>query len=73
MYLCIYFRTNSAYKYKEENNPEKDAKRFREEDGRVKSQPRNFYTNPISKTEKIVFKNPAYITDPYDRKHNMEI
>ena len=38
--LCTFsnqFRTNSAYKYVEQNNPELDPKRHRAEDGKVKS------------------------------------
>ncbi len=43
---------NASYKYTEQNNPELNPKRFRQSDGRVKSMPRNLYTNPNTKVDK---------------------
>lgn len=39
------------------------------EDGRVKSGPKNFYTNPQSKVRDTTFRHYKYLEDPYDRKH----
>lgn len=63
----------SSYPFTEENPPEKDPKRNREEDGRVKTKLRNAYTNPGSKVIDTLFKHEKHIDDPYDRAHVMEI
>lgn len=59
------------YEYKEENNPEKQPKRNRELDGKVKLEPRNYYTNLQSTVIKSYFKHPKYIEDPYERAHQL--
>lgn len=63
------FSINSAYEYIEQKNPELDPKRYKMEDGRVKSGPKNFYTNPQSKINDTTFKRYRYIEDPMNRKH----
>ena len=45
----------------EEKLPELDPKRYKQEDGKVKSGPRNFYSNPQSKVIDTTFKNYKYI------------
>ena len=57
----------------EEKLPELDPKRYKQEDGKVKSGPRNFYSNPQSKVIDTTFKKYKYIEDEYDRKHKMEV
>ena len=54
-------------------NPELDPKRFKMEDGRVKTGPRNFYTNSDQKVCETLFKTPRYILDPYEREHDQEV
>lgn len=54
-----------AYEFKEENNPEKDPKRNRDNDGKVKLQPRNYYTNQQSTVIRSFFKPIKYLEDPY--------
>jgi len=61
------------YEYKEQNNPELDPKRNRDTDGKVKSQPRNLYTNPQTTVIRSFFKPIKYLEDPYERAHQMEI
>ena len=61
------------YEYKEENNPERDPKRNREEDGRVKAEPRNFYSNQQTTVLNSYFKPNKYMEDPYERAHQMEV
>lgn len=50
-----------TYEFKEENNPEKDPKRNRDPDGKVKSQPRNLYTNQQTTVLRSFFKPIKYI------------
>ena len=40
----------------------------KDENGRVKTEPRNFTTNQISTVETQMFKHPKYLEDPYERK-----
>lgn len=61
----------SAFEYIEEN-PETKVKNHRDEEGKVKTEPRNFTTNPMSKVENEFFKNPKYLPDPYERKLELE-
>ena len=61
-----------AYKYKEEADPEKDPRRFRLEDGRVKSKPRQLQTNIQSRVISDYFKPLKNVSDPYERKHDIE-
>lgn len=55
----------------EQKNPELDPKRFKMEDGRVKSGPKNLYTNPLSRVQDTTFKHYRYIEDPINRKHEL--
>ena len=55
----------------EEAGPDLNPKRNREEDGKVKSKPRNAYTNPGSKVVDSYFKNLKHVDDPYDRAHKI--
>ena len=48
-------------------NPELDAKRFKMDDGRVRTGPKNFYTNSDAKVCETLFKTPRYISDPFSR------
>jgi len=59
------------YEYKEENNPERDPKRNRDPDGKVKAEPRNFYSNQQSTVIRSFFKPLEHLADPYDRAHQM--
>lgn len=61
------------YEYKEQNNPELNPKRNRDEDGKVKAAPRNFYSNQQSTVIRSFFKPIKYIEDPYERAHQMEV
>lgn len=61
------------YEYKQQNNPELDPKRNRDGDGKVKANPRNFYTNQQSTVIRSFFKPLNYIPDPYERAHEMEV
>jgi hypothetical protein len=61
------FRTNSAYEYVDQKNPELDPKRFKMEDGRVRSGPKNFYTNSQSKVNDTTFRHYKYIEDQFNR------
>ena len=61
-----------SYTYKEEDNPERDPKRFREEDGKVKAAPRNFYSNQQSTVIRSYFKPIKYMEDPYERASQLE-
>lgn len=54
-------------------NPELDPRKFREEDGRVRSGPRNFYTNNNAKVAETLFKHYKYVDDPYEREHDQEM
>jgi hypothetical protein len=54
-------------------NPELDPKRFREENGRVKSGLRNFYTNNSQRVNETVFRHYKYVGDPYEREHDQEL
>lgn len=45
-----------------------NPKRNRDDDGKVKSQPKNLYTNPGTKIENTFFKHPKHLDDPYDRE-----
>ena len=65
--------SKSSYEYKEQNNPEKDPKRLRDSDGRVKSELKNITSNPHSKVDNSYFKFPKHVSDPYDRAHKMEL
>jgi len=69
------FKETAVYpfEYKEGNNPELDPKRNREEDGKVKSAPRNFFTNQQSTVIRSFFKPNKYIEDPYERAHQMSV
>jgi hypothetical protein len=49
-----------------------DPKRHRDADGKVKSEFKNFYTNPNSRVENTFFKSYKHIDDPYDRAVKME-
>ena len=40
----------------------------RDENGRVKTQPRNITSNLMSKIERQYMKNPEYVADPVERK-----
>lgn len=51
-----------------EQNPESNKKIIRDETGKVKTDARNFTTNPISKVETEFFKPLKHMPDPYDRK-----
>lgn len=62
-----------SYEYKEENNPEKNPKRNRESDGKVKAAPRNFYSNQQTTVIQSFFKPLKYIEDPYERAHQLEV
>ena len=53
--------------------PELDPKRYKMEDGRVRTGLRNFYTNSDRKVCDTLFKNPEYIIDPYEREHDLEM
>lgn len=57
----------SSYEYIEEN-PESKKRNMRDGDGKVKTEPRNFTTNPMSKVKTDLFKELKHIEDPYDRK-----
>lgn len=46
-------------------NPELDPKRFKMEDGRIKTGPKNFYTNPNDKVIDTFFKPYRYVPDSY--------
>jgi hypothetical protein len=61
------------YEYKEENNPEKEPKRNREGDGKVRTKPRNIYTNQQTTVIKSFFKPIKYIEDPYERAHQLDV
>ena len=62
----------SSYEYIPEANPEKDPKRYREEDGKVKSSPRQFQTNIQSRVLSDYFKPPKHVSDPISRAHDIE-
>ena len=49
-----------------------DPKRHRDADGRVKSELKNFYSNPNSRVETTFFKDYKHMDDPYDRATKME-
>lgn len=49
-----------------------DPKRYRDADGKVKSEFKNFYTNPNSRVESTFLKSYKHIDDPYDRAEKME-
>lgn len=63
----------SSYPYTEDKQPEKDPKRNREDDGRVKVRARNALTNPGSKVIDTYFKHEKHMDDPYDRAHQMAL
>ena len=62
----------SVYEYKVENNPEQDPKRNRDPDGKVKLQPRNYYTNQQSTVVKTYFKPLKHLDDPFELKDKIE-
>lgn len=62
-----------SYEFKEENNPEKNSKRNRDNDGKVKLEPRNFYTNQQSTVIRSFFKPIKYMEDPFERNHQMSV
>lgn len=45
-----------------------DKRRVLDENGRVKTQPKNITSNTMSKVEREFLKNPEYVADPIDRK-----
>ena len=47
-------------------------KRRVDENGRVRTQPKNVTTNKMSKVEREFMKNPEYIPDPIERKKLQE-
>ncbi len=51
----------SSYEFKEENNPELNPKRNRDSEGKVKVEPRNYYTNQQSTVIRSFFKPIKYI------------
>ena len=53
-------------------NPEKDPRRFRKEDGRVRSSPRQFQTNPQGRVLSDYFKPIKNVSDPINRKHDID-
>lgn len=57
----------SAFEYVEQKTMI-EKKRKLDENGRVKTQPRNITSNPTDKVERQFMKNPEYISDPFDRK-----
>ncbi len=64
---------NSAYTYKEQLNPELDPKRFKMQDGRVKTGPKNLYTNSLNKVSDNYFKPYKHLPEPYERAHLLEL
>ena len=69
----INISNKSAYVYVDENPPQKDPKRNRQEDGRVKSKPRNAYTNSTFNVINSYFKHNKHMDDPYDRLHKTKL
>lgn len=67
------FRAKGSYEYVEDKPVEKDPKRNREEDGRVKTKPRNYYTNQQSTIITNSFKPYKHLDDPYDRAHQIDL
>jgi hypothetical protein len=63
--------TNSSYTYIEQN-PETKKKIKKDENGKVKTEPKNFTTNPMSRVDQEVFKQLKHMEDPYSRKREME-
>jgi hypothetical protein len=61
-----------TYHYQEQADPEKDPRRFRKEDGRVKSKPRQLQTNIQSRVISDYFKPIKNVSDPFERKHDIE-
>jgi hypothetical protein len=57
----------------EDNNPEMNTKRNRNEDGSVKTAPRNFYTNQQTTVLRSYFRPVKYMEDPYERAHAAEV
>jgi len=53
-------------------NPEKDPRRNREEDGKVKSVSRQLQTNIQSKVITDYFKPLKHVSDPISRAHDFE-
>ena len=65
------FRVQAAYEYIGEKGGQ--AKGIaRDENGRVKTEPPQIYSNPTTKVEKNFLKFPKYIEDPYNRKTILE-
>ena len=62
---------DAAYEHIDENNPEKEPKRNREADGKVKSQPRQFQTNPQKRVLSDYFKPIKNVSDPLEREHDI--
>jgi hypothetical protein len=62
-----------SYEFKEENNPELNAKRNRDPEGKVKLEPRNFYSNQQSTVIRSYFKPIKYMEDPFERAHQLDI
>ena len=50
-------------------NPELDPKRFKMEDNRVRTGPRNFFTNTEQKIIDTSFRPYKHLADPYEREH----
>ena len=46
-------------------NPQLDPKRYKMEDGRIKTGPKNFYTNPGHRVIDTLFKPYKHVPDPY--------
>jgi len=63
----------ASYPYTEEKQPPLDPRRNREEDGRVRSLPRNAYTNSGRKIIDTYFKHEKHLDDPYNRAHELEL
>jgi hypothetical protein len=59
-----------SYKYKEQGDNKKDPKSFRNEEGKVKTAPTNFYTNAMKKGKvgkNVTFNNFEFVDgDKFD-------
>ena len=62
---------SSSYNYLEQkDHKQKTIKK--DVNGRVKTEPANFSTNPMSKVENTFFKPLKHMPDPYSRKQQIE-